>query len=86
MFIHDDTYLATQNIEEIFRDVKKSEKGMSAFIKDAKRVGTKMKNGSHSFYVYKDEEALFKVFQKHLPDELKSLGIDCFGRLMQYVS
>lgn len=86
MFIHKDTYLSTSNIEEIFRDVKKSEKGMTAFIKDAKGVGTKMKNGTHSFYIYKDEEALFKVFQKHLPNELKSLGIDCFGRLMQYVS
>lgn len=86
MFIHKDTYLSTSNIEEIFRDVKKSEKGMTAFIKDAKGVGTKMKNGTHSFYIYKDEEALFKVFQKHLPNELKALGIDCFGRLMQYVS
>ncbi len=81
-----DAYLLTSDIEEIYRKIKNSEKGMSSFIMNAKRVGTKIKSGPHSYYIYQDEEALFKVFQEHLSSELKALGIDCFGRLMQYVS
>ena len=75
-------YLSTSEVEELYRKVKNSEKGMSAFIKYAKKVGIKQ-NG---YYLYKDEEKLFEVFKNHLANELKSLGIDCFGRLMQYVS
>lgn len=79
-------YLSTSEVEEFYRKVKNSEKGMSAFIKDAKKVSTKMKKGPAVYYLYKNEEALFEVLKKHLPNELKALGIDCFGRLMQYVS
>lgn len=79
-------YLSTNEVETIYRRVKNSEKGMTAFIKNAKKVGTKIKEGPVVYYLYKEEEALFDVFQKHLPMELKALGIDCFGRLMQYVS
>lgn len=79
-------YLSTNEVETIYRRVKNSEKGMTSFIRDAKKVGTKMKKGPAVYYLYKNEEALFEVLKKHLPNELKALGIDCFGRLMQYVS
>lgn len=75
-------YLLTSDIQEIYRQIKNSNQGMTAFINDAKKVGTK-ENG---YYLYKDEEALFKVFQKHLSKELTGLGIDKFWRLMQYIS
>ena len=52
-------YLSTSEVEELYRKVKNSEKGMSAFIKDAKKVGIKQ-NG---YYLYKDEEKLFEVFK-----------------------
>lgn len=79
-------YLSTSDVEELYRKIKRSEKGMTSFIRDAKKVGTKMKKGPAVYYLYKNEEALFEVLKKHLPNELKALGIDCFGRLMQYVS
>ncbi len=79
-------YFSTNEVETLYRKVKNSEKGMTAFIKDAKKVGTKIEDGPAAYYIYKDEDALFNVFKKYLPDELNSLGIDCFGRLMQYVS
>ena len=79
-------YLSTSDVEELYRKIKHTEKGISSFIRDAKKVGTKIKKGPAGYYLYKNEEALFEVFKKHLPNELKALGIDCFGRLMQYVS
>ena len=48
-------YLLTSDIQEIYRQIKNSNQGMTAFINDAKMVGTK-ENG---YYLYKDEDALF---------------------------
>ncbi len=79
-------YFTTSEIEGIYRKLKRTGKGITAFKKDTRAVASKVSVGPESRIVYKDEEALFEVFKKHLPNELKALGIDCFGRLMQYVS
>ena len=34
-------YLSTSDVEELYRKIKRSEKGMTSFIRDAKKVGTK---------------------------------------------
>lgn len=49
-----DAYLLTSDIEEIYRKIKNSEKGMSSFIMNAKKVGTKIKSGPHSYYIYQE--------------------------------
>lgn len=79
-------YLTNSDIEEIYRKIKASRKGITAFKKDAQAISSKLPEDNGYRIVYKDEEALFKVFQKHLSKELTGLGIDCFGRLMQYIS
>lgn len=76
-------YIGTTELEEMYRSVKGSEVGMRQFISAAKETASKTKNGA---LIYKDELALYKVFEEHLSLELSSLGIDCFGRLMQYIS
>lgn len=76
-------YLSTSDIEEIYEQVKGSRKGINSFLREARKLGSRTKNGA---FVYKDENALFIVFEKYLKYELEIKGIDCFGRLMQYVS
>ena len=76
-------YMGTTDLEEAYKRVKGSEEGMRGFIKDSRRVATKTKNGS---FIYMDEVALYTVFESHLRTELNQHGIDCFGRLMQFIS
>lgn len=83
MFNNNYAYLNTADIEEIFEKVKGSRKGITPFLRDAKEIASKTRNGK---YVYKDETALFIVLEKHIGKELQQRGIDCFGRLMQYIS
>ena len=82
--LHDKyAYLSTSDIKEIYRMVKGSEEGMASFVKEAKQIGSRTKRNA---YVYKDEERLYDIFEKHIGEELARRGIDCFGRLMQFVS
>ena len=76
-------YLSNTDIREIYMQIKVYNKGCSAFQKDAEGYASKTKN---DYSIYKDELALFMVFQRHLGQELKMLRIDSFGRLMQYIS
>lgn len=75
-------YLSNENVFCIYRQIKGSSKGIEAFKADVIKVAYKGKK----YWEYRDEEALFKIFQKHLEKELKNLKIDCFGSLMQYIS
>lgn len=83
MFNNNYAYLNTADIEEIFEKVKGSRKGITPFLRDAKKIGSRTKKGA---FIYKDETALYNVFERYLKDELDIKGIDCFGRLMQYIS
>ena len=74
--------MGTADVEEVYYKLKGSYDGWEAFKKEAKKVGTKTRNG----FIYTDESMLYEVFEKHLSLELKSHGIDCFGRQMQYIS
>jgi len=77
------TYMVTADITEIYYQIKGSSKGLENFKKDAKNIAKRTRKGA---FVYTDELALYKIFEKHLKPELDSHGIDCFGRLMQYIS
>lgn len=82
--LHDGkAYLSNSDISEVYEKVKGSDKGINAFIKDAQRVASKSKANA---YIYKDEMALYYVFEKHLGKELAQIGVDSFGKLMQYIS
>lgn len=83
MFKNNNAFLSTSEIESAYEKVKGSRKGITSFLTEVRRLGTRTKNGA---FVYKDEEALYQVFERHLKDELEIKGIDCFGRLMQYIS
>lgn len=83
MFKNENPYLSTSEIEDAYEKIKGSRKGITAFLAEVKKIGSRTKNGA---FVYKDEEALYQVFERHLKDELEIKGIDCFGRLMQYIS
>ena len=76
-------YLSKSDIEEIYVKIKGSRKGITGFLRDSKKIASKTRNGA---LVYKDEEALYNVFEKYLENELKAYGINNFGRLMQHIS
>lgn len=78
------TYLGTKDLEEIYEKIKGSQKGMRGFVSKAQqKIGTRTESGA---YIFKDEQALFEIFQQYFAEELRLKGIDCFGRLMQYMS
>ena len=76
-------YLSTSEIELFYIRIKGSRKGISSFLNDAYKVASRTINNKR---IYKDEHKLYEVFEKHLAKELNARGIDCFGRLMQYVA
>jgi len=75
-------YFNLQDVEEIYEQVNGGRKGVNRFLDEAKTVAT----WCHGHYEFRDEEALFEVFERFLPNILEARGIDCFGRLMQYIS
>lgn len=77
-------YLGTKDLREIYEKLKGSRKGMNGFISVAQQtIGVRSTSGA---FIFKDEQALFELFQQYFDEELRLKGIDSFGRLMQYVS
>ena len=78
------TYLGTKDLKEIYEKLNGSPKGMNGFVSTAQQtIGSRTESGA---YIFKDEAALFELFQQYFAKELQLKGIDCFGRLMQYMS
>ena len=75
-------YENLDSVCEWYFKVKGSRKGINPFINAAKEVGSKTNSGA---YIFKDEQALFRVFQRFLGEELKAKKINSFGELLQYV-
>ena len=74
-------YEKLDSVCEWYYKIKGSNKGINPFINAAKEVGTKERGA----YLFKDEPALFEVFQRFLGEELKAKKINSFGELLQYV-
>ncbi len=75
-------YLNTDDIKAMYIDFAGNTKGMNSFIKRAKDVAEKVGNE----YLYKDEEALFKVFEYRFRTEFQAKKIYNFSDLMQFTS
>lgn len=73
-------YLNTDDIKAIYIDFAGNTKGMNSFIERAKEVAEKAGNA----YLYKDEEALFKVFEYRFRTEFQAKKVYNFSDLMQY--
>lgn len=81
-------YLTLADVEKIYKVVNNhSTNGLRKFLKRAKEIAVQLpREKGRWLYQFRDEDALFKLFQEALPTELERLGIDCWGRLMQFVS
>lgn len=81
-------YLTLSDVEKIFFVINDlSDKGLRQFADRARVIATKVPSGKASYrYQFENEVALFELFREVLPLQLKSKGIDCWGRLMQYIS
>ena len=75
-------YLSKENVLQIYIRLKGSSKEIKKFEEEAIQVAKK----GRTYWEFRDEEALFEVFRKHLEKELEVRKIDNFGRLMQYIS
>ena len=73
-------YLNTDDVKAIYIDFAGNTKGMNSFIERAKEVAERVENA----YLYKDEEALFKIFQYRFGTEFQARKIYNFSDLMQY--
>ena len=78
-------YLSNRDLEKIYLKLNAGDpSGWSAFKSTAQRIATK-KNG---VYLYKDEDALFEVFNSNnfFHAVLTNLRIKSFSDLMQYTT
>lgn len=81
-------YFTLSDVEEIYYVLNnRSAKGFKQFAEKAREIAIKLPSKKTDyFYQFMDEAALFELFQETLPTQLQSKGIDCWGRLMQYIS
>lgn len=82
-----DPYLNLSDVKEIYITIHGSSKGFGKFSKEAKKVAEKIETSfSKSYFLFKDEPALFEVFKQFLKKELEIRKISSWGELMQYLS
>ena len=81
-------YLTLSDVERIYRAINnRSASGLEQFLQKAKKLATKVPSKKTEYtYQFMNETALFELFQEVLPSQLKTKGIDSWGRLMQFVS
>ena len=77
-------YFNIYDVEEMYEKVNGSRKGITSFIKDAKKLISRNKYGRE--FVFKDEEALFELFKERLPEKLIKKKISCWGGIVQLIS
>lgn len=81
-------YLTLTDVKKIYCVINDwSAKGLEQFAKKAREIAVKVP-GERTEYVYqfRNEEALFELFQTELPRQMERHGITCFGKLMQFIS
>lgn len=81
-------YLTLSDVEKIYLVINNlSDIGLRQFADKARVIATQVPNRKSGYrYQFKDEVALFELFLEALPLQLESKGIDCWGRLMQYIA
>lgn len=81
-------YFTLSDVEEIYYVLNnQSSKGFEKFATKAREIAIKLPSKKTDyFYQFMNETALFELFQEVLPEQLQSKEIDCWGRLMQYIS
>lgn len=81
-------YLTLSDVEKIYFVINNlSATGFKQFADKARELATKVPSVKTDFrYQFDNEAALFELFLEVLPLQLRSKGIDCWGRLMQYIS
>lgn len=76
-------YLCLADVEKIYTVLNGgSRKGITNFLADAKGIAEK----TTDYYLFKNEENLFKLFKKQFGNELSNLHITSWGELMAFVS
>ena len=81
-------YFTMSDVAKIYLALNnKSTDGLKQFAEKAKEIAVKMPSKKTDYvYQFVNESALFELFQQALPNQLRSKGIDCWGRLLQYIS
>lgn len=77
-------YFNVADIEEIYEKLTGTRNGLKAFMTEAITVAKKCPISDA--YIFKDEEALFRVFERKLPRVLSIKKIGSWGELMQFIS
>lgn len=76
-------WLGTNDVEQMYVNLTGSRKGITRFKRIAETLSSRSKGGA---IIYKDEEALFKIFQREMPDILEKKRIKHFYELVQRIS
>lgn len=80
-------YFGISDVEEMYITLKGSRTGITNFLEKAKMIASRSSKGkSRGAFIFKDEEALFKLFKSELPNEIKARKIRYFGELVQMIS
>ena len=81
-------YFTMYDIKKIYKVLNNlSTKGFKDFEVKSREIAVTIPNGKNQFYYqFRNEAALFNFFKEALPIQLEQKGIDCWGRLMQYIS
>ncbi|MCI8655489.1 MAG: hypothetical protein HFJ48_06470 [Clostridia bacterium] len=76
------SYFNMEDIKNVYVKLNHgSENGATRFMNKAKMVATKNKN----YYLFKDEMALFRLFQEEVPELLARWKITCWNELVQFM-
>lgn len=77
------SYFNLDQVGLMYEVTKGNRKGITKFLKDCKEIS--VKDDRKKYHLFKDEVALWKVFQKYLGEELRSRRINSWSELMQFL-
>ncbi len=78
-----DAYLNNSDVEKMYEKVNLgSRKGITRFMKLARNLASKRGN----VVEYRDEEALFDLFKREMPEQLAKRRITRFYEIVQLIS
>lgn len=85
--VRERTYLNLSDVKDLYVTLNGSTKGWTRFSQSAKKVATRRNpEDERSYFIFRNESALFEVFQEFLGKELEIRNIASWGELMQYIS
>lgn len=80
-------YFNSEDVRRIYEVINGSSRGADIFVKSAKEeVAEKIEKDYSICYRFKNEDALFLLFEQRFSQQFKNKKISCWGELMQYIS